>query len=126
MSHPNLTTKIHNSSGYAGGAAQITQANASNDKSCPNSITNINSYLGGASQIPKANDINDKSHPNSTMNTHSSSCYLGSAAQVPQANAINDKSHPNLTTHITIRQVMPEALPKFHRQMILMTSLIPI
>ncbi len=35
MSHPNLTTNIHNSSGYAGGAAQIPQANAINDSLVP-------------------------------------------------------------------------------------------
>ena len=46
---------IHDSSGYAGGAAQITQANAINDKSSPNSTTNIHDssgYAGGAVQIP--------------------------------------------------------------------------
>jgi hypothetical protein len=89
---------IHNSSGYAGGAAQIPQANAINDKSCPNLTTNI----------------------------HSSSGYAGGAAQIPQANDINDKSYPYSTTHITICQVTLEALPKSHRRMILMTSLIPI
>jgi hypothetical protein len=93
-----LTTNIHSSSGYARGAAQI----------------------------PQANDINDKSCPNLTKNIHSSSGYAGGAAQIPQANDINDKSHPNLTMHITICQVMPEALPKSHRQTQLMTCLIKI
>jgi hypothetical protein len=74
---PNLTTNIHSYSGYAGGTAQI----------------------------PQANDINDKSHHNSTTNIHSSSGYTRGAAQIPLANDINDKSHPDLTTHITIRQV---------------------
>ncbi len=98
MSHSHLTTNIHSSSGYIGGAAQIPQANAINDKSCPNSTTNI----------------------------HSSSGYAGGAAQIPQVNDINYKSHPNLTMHIMICQVMPEALPNFHRQTQLMTSLIQI
>jgi hypothetical protein len=96
--YPISTTNIHSSSGYAGGAAQIPQANAINDKSCPNS----------------------------TWNIHSSSGYAGGAAQISQANDINEKSHPNSTTHITIRQVTLEALPKFHRQMQLMTCLIQI
>jgi len=42
--HPNLTTpttSIHNSSGYAGGAAQIPWTNDVNDKSRPNSTMNI-------------------------------------------------------------------------------------
>ena len=129
ISHPNLTTNIHNSSGYAGGAPQIPQVNAINDKPCPNLTTNIHSssgYVRGAAQIPQANDFNDKSCPNSTVNTHSSSGYAGGTAQIPQVNDINDKSHPNLTRHITNCQVMLEALPKSHRQMQLMTCLIPI
>jgi hypothetical protein len=89
-------------------------------------ILNSSGCARGAAQIPQANEINDKSHPNSTTNIHSSSGFAGGAAQIPQANDINEKSHPNLTTHITICQVTLEALPKFHRQMILMTSLIPI
>ncbi len=46
-----MTTNIHNSSGYARGAAQILQANAINDKFCPNSTAHIHSssgYAGGA------------------------------------------------------------------------------
>ncbi len=57
-----LTMRIHDSSGYAGGAAQIPQANAGNDKSRPNSTTNIHDssgYAGGAAQIPQVNAIND-------------------------------------------------------------------
>jgi hypothetical protein len=52
---PNSTMSIFHSSGYAGGAAQIPQANAINDKSSPNSTTNIHDssgYAGGAAQIP--------------------------------------------------------------------------
>jgi hypothetical protein len=109
---PNLTTIIHNSSGYSRGAAQIQHVNAINGKSDPNSTTNIHNS--------SANDINDKSHPNSTTNIHNSSGYARGTAQIPLANSINDRSHP------TIHQVMLEVLPKFHRQMILMTSLIPI
>ncbi len=55
-----LTTNIHDSPGYAGGAALIQQANA----------------------------INDMSHPNLTTNIHNSSSYAGGAAQIPQANAL--------------------------------------
>ena len=52
---PKLTMSIHDSSGNAGGAAQILQANAINDMSHPNSTTNIHDssgYAGGAAQIP--------------------------------------------------------------------------
>ncbi len=106
MSHPNLTTNFHNSSGYARGAAQIPQANAINDKSCPNLTMNIHSssgYPGGTAQIPQANDINDKSHP--YLTTHSTICQVTSEA-LPKSHrdAINDMSHPNLTTHIAICQ----------------------
>jgi hypothetical protein len=64
-SHPNPTTSIHNSSGYAGGAAQI----------------------------PWTNDVNDKSRPNSTMNIQNSSGLAKGAAQIQLANTINDRSH---------------------------------
>jgi len=87
---------IHDSSGYAGGAAQISQTNAINDKSRPNSTTNIHDlsgYDGGAAQIPQANIINDKS----PTNIHDSSGYAGGAAQ------------------ILLLQVTVEALPKFDR-----------
>jgi hypothetical protein len=49
-SHPTLTINIHNSSGYAGGAAQIQHVNAINGKSHPNLTTNIHDssgYAGG-------------------------------------------------------------------------------
>ena len=72
---------------------------------CPNSIGKL---------------INGKSCPNLTTNIHNSSGYTGGAAQSPLANTINDRSHP------TIHQIMLEVLPKFIRQMITVTSLIPI
>jgi hypothetical protein len=53
-SRPNSTTNNHDSSGYAGGAAQITQASTIKDKSCPDLTTNIHDspgYAGGAAQI---------------------------------------------------------------------------
>jgi len=111
-----------------GGFAQSPQVNAINDKSCPNltmSIHDSSVYAGGAAQIPQANAINDKSHPNSTTNIHNSSGYAGGAAQIPQVNAINDNDksfaiHPQTSMFL---QVTPEALPKFHRQTQLMTSL---
>ena len=120
---PEDASMIHNYSGYAGGAAQIPQANPINDKYHPILTTNIHNssdYAGGAAQILYANDINDKSRPNLTTNIHNFSGYAGGAAQIPLANAINDRSHP------TIHQVTLEVLPKFYRQMILMTSLVPI
>jgi hypothetical protein len=94
---PKLTMSIHDSSGNAGGAAQILQANA----------------------------INDMSHPNSTTNIHDSSGYAGGAARIPQVNAINDndKSFTIQPHTSTILQVTPEALAKFDRQTQLMTSL---
>ena len=112
------TTNIHNSSGYARGAAQILYVNAINDKSCTNSTTNIHDssgYTGDAVQIPHANAINDNSCPNLTTDIHNSSGYTRGAAQIPHANAINNQSHPNLTTNTHNLQVTPEALPKFHR-----------
>ncbi len=61
---PNSTTNNHDSSGYAGGAAQIQHVNTINDKSRPNLTTNIHAsagYAGGAAQIPQANTIKNKS-----------------------------------------------------------------
>ena len=78
------------------------------------------SSTGGFAQSPQVNAINDKSCPNLTMSIHDSSDYGGGVDQIPLANAINDRSHP------TIHQVTLEVLPKFYRQMILMTSLVPI
>ncbi len=87
----------------------------------------MSGYIGGTAQIPQTNAINDKSHPNLTTNIHNVSGYARGAAQIPQVKAINDKSCPNLTTRAsTILQVTPEALPKLHRQTVLMTSLVPI
>jgi hypothetical protein len=106
-------TNIHDSSGYARGAAQIPQVNTINDKSHPNpttSIHNSSGYAGGAAQIPWTNDVNDKSCPNSTMNIQNSSGLAKGAAQIQLANTINDRSHS------IILLVTPEALPKFHRQ----------
>jgi hypothetical protein len=102
---------------------------AINDKSCPKltmSIHDSSGYAGGAAQILQANAINDKSHPNSTTNIHDSSGYAGGAAQIPQVNAINDSNDKSFTIQpqtSTFLQVMTEALPKFHRQTSLMTSL---
>jgi len=61
VTHPNLTTNIHNFSSNAGGAAQIPQVKAINVKFHPNSTINIHSsldYAGGAAQIPQTNNIN--------------------------------------------------------------------
>ena len=104
VTHPNLTTNIHNFSSNAGGAAQIPQVKAIYVKFHPNSTTNIHNYLGyagGAAQIPQANTINDKS----PTNIHESSGYAGGAAQIP------------------LLQVTLEALPKFHRRTQLITNL---
>jgi len=57
---------------------------------------------------------------------HSSSGYARGTAQIPQANNINDKSRPNWPRTPTVFQVTPEALPKSHRWMLIMTSLVPI
>ena len=89
MACPNSTTNIHNSSVYAGGAAQIQHVNAINGKSCPNSTTNIHDSSGytkcAAHQIPCVNTIDDKSHPNLTTNIHDSSGYTGGdTAKIPQ------------------------------------------
>ena len=81
-----LATNIHNSSGYARGAAKISQADTIDDKSCPKSTTNIpnsSGYARGAAQIPQANTIDDMSCPKSTTNIHNSSGYAGGAAQIP-------------------------------------------
>jgi len=72
LPRPKLTTNIHDSSGYAGGAAQIPQANKINDKSCPNLTTNIHNsseYAGGAAQILHVSTIIDK-YCLSNLNTH--------------------------------------------------------
>jgi hypothetical protein len=52
-SHPNSSTNIHTSAGYAESAAQIPQANTIKDKSCPTAtnIHNSEGYAGGAAQI---------------------------------------------------------------------------
>ncbi len=44
-------------------------------------IHNYSRYAGGAAQIPQANDINAKSRPNVTMNFHDLLGYAGGAAQ---------------------------------------------
>jgi hypothetical protein len=83
-----LTTNIHDSSGYAGGAALIPHVNAIKGKSRPNSTTNIqdsSGYAGGAAQIPHVNTINDMSRPNLTTNIQDSSGYTGGGtAEIPQ------------------------------------------
>jgi len=96
-----MTISIHDSSGNAGGAAQIPQANAINDKSHPNSTTNIHDssgYAGGAAQIPQVNAINDndKSFTIQPQTSMFLPGYAGGAAQIPQANTINDKSPTNI------------------------------
>jgi hypothetical protein len=94
-SHPNSTTNINNSSGYAGGAAHIQHVNAIKGKSRPNPTTNIqdsSGYAGGAAQIPHVNTINGKFRPNLTINiVHDSSGYTGGGtAKIPQMlNQIN-------------------------------------
>jgi hypothetical protein len=55
-----------------------------------------------------------------------SSGYAGGAAQVSHANTIDDKSCPNLTTKIHNSSGYAGGAAQFHRQMQLMTSLIPI
>ena len=60
------------------------------------------------------------SRPNLTTNIHNSSGHAEGAARIQLADAINDRSHS------TILLVLPEALPKFHSQTQLMTSLVPI
>ena len=65
----------HDSSGYAGGTAQIQHVNTINGKSCPNSTTNIHNYsgyAGGAAQNQHVNAINRKSRPNPTTDIHTS------------------------------------------------------
>jgi hypothetical protein len=96
--------------------------NAINDKSRPNLTTNIqdsSGYAGGAAQIPYVNTINGKSRPNLTTNIQDSSGHAKGADLIQLADAINDRSHS------TILLVMPEELPKFHRQTQLMTCLVP-
>ena len=96
------TTNIHDSSGYAGGAAQIPQANKINDKSHPNSTTNIHNssgYAGGAAQIPQAT----QSMTISSKFDHEQSRFIGlrrRCCQIPHVNPINDMSHPNSSTNI--------------------------
>ncbi len=51
-------------------------------------IQDSSGYAGGAAQIPQANTINDMSHPNLTTNIHNSSSYARGAAQIPQVNAL--------------------------------------
>ncbi len=51
-------------------------------------IQDLPGYAGGTAQIPQANTINDMSHPNLTTNIHNSLNYAGGAAQIPQANAL--------------------------------------
>jgi hypothetical protein len=54
---------------------------------------NSSGYAGGTAQIPWTNDVNDKSRPNSTVNFQNSSGLAQGAGQIQLANAINDRSH---------------------------------
>jgi len=120
---PNSTMSIHDSSGYTKGAAQIPHANAINDKSRPHSNH----------KHPRFIRLRRRRCPNST-----SSGYAGGAAQIPLLQVTlevlpkfhffsaindNDKSFTLQPQTSMILPVMPEALPKFHRQTQLMTSL---
>ncbi len=78
-------------------------------------IHDSSGYAGGAAQIPHVSAINGKSRPNLTTNIHDSSGYAGGAAQNPHVNTINDKSRPNFTTTIHDSYTLELALPKFHR-----------
>jgi hypothetical protein len=105
-----LTANIHNSSGYAGGAAQISQANAINDKSLPNSSTKLMTSL-----VPIRPQTSQILHvtPEALPKFHNQMQSMTSLIPIwPQTSAI--------------LQVTPEALPKFHRETQLMTSLVPI
>jgi len=74
------------------------------------SIHDSSGNAGGAAQILQANAINDKSHPNSTTNIHDSSGVAGGAAQIPQVYAINDndKSFTIQPQTSTFLHVTPE------------------
>ena len=90
-----ILQKKHNSSVSAGGAGQIPQANAINDKF--QSVFAIgthhpSSHAGGAAQFPRANAINVGSHPVPPICIHIHSGRAGGAAQFPQAHPINDKA----------------------------------
>ncbi len=79
-----MTTNIHNSSGYAGGAAQIPHLNALM-----------------ASLV-------------STTNIHDFSGYAGGAAQIPHGTQLMTNLVPIRPQPSTILQDTPEALPKFN------------
>ncbi len=51
-------------------------------------IQDLSGYAGGAAEIPQANTINDMSHPNLTTNIHNFLSNAGGAAQIPQVNAL--------------------------------------
>ena len=51
-------------------------------------IQDSSGYAGGAAQIPQAHTINDMSHPKLTTNIHNSLSYTGGPVQIPQANAL--------------------------------------
>ncbi len=80
-----------------GGAGQVPQANAINDKSQSVSAIGIHhrsSHAGGAAQFPRANAINVGSQLVSAIGIHVPSSHAGGAAQFPQAHPINDKAWP--------------------------------
>ncbi len=80
-----------------GGAGQILQANAINDKSQLFSAIGTHhpsSHAGGAAQFPWANAINVGSQLVPAIGIHIPSSHAGGPAQFPQAHPINDKSLP--------------------------------
>ncbi len=102
-SHPNSTTNIHDSSGYAGGAAQIPQVNAINDNDKSFTIQSLTSTF-----LQVTPEVLPKFHRQTSLMTSlpqtstivrlrrrrcpksTSSSYCGGAARIPQVNAIND------------------------------------
>ena len=125
---PNSTTHIHSSSGHAGGAAQIPQANDINNKSHPNLSTHITICQVTLEALPE-------SHRWMQLMT----CLIPIGPQTSTICQVTPEALPKfhrqtqfMTRLVTIwpqsstvLQVTPEALPKFHRQAILMTSLVP-
>ena len=87
-SHPNSTTNIHDSSGYAGGAAQIPQVNAIND--------------------------NDKSFTIQPQPSMILQVMLEMLPKFHRQTQLLTSLIPIQPQTSTIHQVTPEALPKFH------------
>jgi hypothetical protein len=101
-SRPNSTMNIHDSSGCAGGAAQI-HTTGSQTSTIHQVIPEVlPKFLKQMIKISTILQATPKSQPNFNWRTQL------------------------MTSLITILLVMPEALPKFHRQTQLMTDLVPI